>query len=93
MTVTYKQYSEERGNFFKNHEYDYKVETSMMDEYGRYTKTYIFDDGATWYELMSPEFVTETIEIKLVNVKVEVKMLKTEYWSSESGSKYYYEKF
>lgn len=93
MTVTYKEYELDKKNFFEKHHYDYRVETSPMDEYGRYSKTYCFEDGATWYEVMSPEYVTTEVEVKKVIVKVEVKMFKTEYWSSEKGSRFYYEKF
>lgn len=93
MTVSYKQYEQERKAFFEKHDYDYRVETSQMDEYGRYYKTYMFEDGAVWYEAMSPTFEKAEVEVQLVKVTVEVKMLRTEYWSTETKSKYYYEKF
>lgn len=93
MTVNYKQYEQEKRAFFEKHKYDYRVETSQMDEYGRYQKTYMFEDGATWYELMSPTTEHVEVEVRLVSVTVEVKMLRTEYWSTETKSKYYYEKF
>lgn len=93
MTVSYKQYEQERKAFFEKHDYDYRVETSQMDEYGRYYKTYMFEDGAVWYEAMSPTFEKVEVEVQLVKVTVEVKMLRTEYWSTETKSKYYYEKF
>ena len=93
MVVSYKQYAEDKKSFFEKHDYNYTLDTSPMDEYGRYTKTYIFEDGKVWYEVMSPTFESTEVEIHLVKVKVEVKMLRTEYWSSESPSKYYYEKF
>lgn len=92
MTVTYKEYEADKKKFFEKHGYDYRVDTSqMMDE--RYAKTYLFEDGATWYELMCAEYVTEVVELKKVKVQVSVKMFKTEYWSSEEGSRFYYEKF
>lgn len=93
MVVTYNEYMEDKKAFFEKHDYDYTVDTSSMDEYGRYYKTYNFTDGAQWYEAMSPEYVTETIEVKLVKIDVDIKLFRTEYWSTESGSKYYYEKF
>lgn len=93
MITTYTQYSEEKLNFFRKHDSDYTVDTTPMDEYGRYWKTYSFTDGAKWYEAMSPEYVSQKIEVKLVKVNVEVKMFRTEYWSTEEPSKYYYEKF
>ena len=93
MTVNYKIYLEDKKKFFEKHKYNFKTETSPMDEYGRYHKTYNFEDGAQWMETMSPQYVTETIEIKFVKMNVEVKLLRTEYWNTEAGSKYYYEKF
>ena len=93
MTVTYKEYMNDKRTFFEKHDYNFTTETSPMDEYGRYHKTYSFEDGAQWMETMSPEYVTETVEVKLVKVDVEIKLFRTEYWNTESGSKYYYEKF
>lgn len=93
MVVTYKQYDKEKKAFFEKHDYDYRVETSPMDEYGRYYKTYMFEDGAAWYETTSPTFERAEVEVQLVKTTVEVKMLKTEYWNTEAASKYYYEKF
>ena len=93
MTVCYKQYTEDKKLFFEKHNYNYTLDTSSMDEFGRYTKTYMFEDGSVWYEVMSPTLESTEVEIRFVKIKVEVKMLRTEYWSSESSSKFYYEKF
>lgn len=95
MTVTYKEYMEDKKAFFEKHDYDYTVDTSLMDEYGRYYKTYNFSDGAQWFEAMSPVTVTKTVEVEMVKVKVDVdiKLFRTEYWNTKSGSKYYFEKF
>ena len=93
MTVTYTEYSEDRKNFFSKHNNDFSVETSSMDEYGRYWKTYNFEDGAQWFEAMCPTYEQADVEIKKVLVHVQVKMLRTEYWNTEAGSKCYYEKF
>ena len=94
MTVTYEQYNKDMKAFFDKHNWNYVVNTSSMDEFGRYWKTYFFDDGAQWCEAMSPSYERGTIEIKKVKICVEVKMLRTEYWTNEDAtSKYYYEKF
>lgn len=94
MTVSYKEYNEDKKRFFKKHKNDFQCETSPMDGYGRYYKVYSFADGAQWYENMSPTYETAEVEIKMVTVKVEVKMFRTEYYSTDdSTSKYYYEKF
>ena len=94
MTVTDVRYRYERDMFFKKHKNDFEVQTSPMDECGVYHKEYVFTDGAIWYEVMSPEYVKQEVEIKLCKVTVEVKMFRTEFWSSDdSVSKFYYEKF
>ena len=93
MTVTYKEYMEDKKAFFEKHKYSYSVNTSSMDEYGRYHKIYSFEDGTQWYETMSPVIVTKTVEVELIKVDVDIKLFQTEYWSSESSSKCYYEKF
>lgn len=93
MTVTYREYTEDKRAFFTKHNHDFHTSTSPMDEYGRYSKTYSFADGAQWLEVMSPEYIEQIIEVKMAKVKVEVKMFRTEYWNTEAGSKYYYEQF
>lgn len=94
MTVTYKEYTEDKKNFFETHDYDFTTFTSQMDQYGRYYKTYNFADGAQWTEEMGPETVKKEIEVMKAKVEVEVKMFRTEYYSSDNASsKRYYEKF
>lgn len=94
MIVNYNTYNEEKKAFFKKHHNDFRCDTSSMDEYGRYRKTYTFEDGAQWYEEMSPTYETVEVEIKLVKVKVEVKMFRTEFWNTDNASsKFYFEKF
>ena len=93
MTVDYKEYMSDKMAFVSKHNHDYILETSPMDEYGCYFKTYCFRDGAIWYEKMSPEIVPAIAEAHGVKCKVEVKLFKTEYWSTEAGSKLYYEQF
>ena len=94
MTVNYQTYTNEKKAFFEKHNYDFKTDTSSMDEYGRYTKTYMFEDGATWIEHMSPEWVKADVEIKMAKVQVEIKMFRTEYYNTaDAESRYYYEKF
>lgn len=94
MTVPYNEYQSIKEAFFKEHNYDFKVGTSELDEYGVYYKTYVFEDNAIWFERMSPEFIKEAVELKFTKVDVEVKMLRTEFWNTDdSTSRYCYEKF
>lgn len=92
--VDYRTYTEEKKNFMEAHDYDYKVETSPMDVDGTYRKTYMFEDGAIWYEVMRPTFEEAEVEIRKVRCQVVIKMLETEYFNSDnSKSSYYYERF
>ena len=94
MTVSYNDYVNEKQVFFNEHHNDFRCETSSMDKYGRYYKTYVFADNAIWYETMSPTYEIAEVEIKLVKVQVEVKMLRTEFWNTDdANSKFYFEKF
>lgn len=98
MTVNYEEYWKIKRSFLARHNNDFRVDTSSMDGYGCYHKEYVCSDGAIFYETMSPEFATKEIEfeVKMINVKTEVtvKLLRTEFWSSDdSVSRSYYEKF
>lgn len=93
MDATYKEYMTAKMEFISKHNHDYMLETSPMDDYGVYYKTYLFKDGAIWYERMSPEIVPAVAEVHGVKCKVEVKLFRTEFWSTEAGSKFYYEQF
>lgn len=82
----------------KHKKADWKVITDPMDEYGRYLKIYIFDDGATLYELNGPyeEEVEVETEVKGIKVKIRqtVKLMRTECWNSDDAkSVYFYERW
>ena len=94
MTVKFNEYNDDKNNFFKKHDYNFECDTSPMDKYGRYHKEYVFEDGAVWYEAMSPDCIAYEVEVKMVKICETVKMLRTEFWSSDNASsKYYYERF
>jgi len=94
MTViTTKEYMMKKADFLKKHG-DWKVDTTDMNQYGEYKKTYICEDGATWWEVNRPVDADATVEICKCTVKVCVKMLETEGWSTdEPASIYCYEKY
>ena len=93
MTVNYEVYNSDKQNFFSKHnKSDWRVDTSPMDEYGVYFKNYYFDDGAVWSERMEVKTIPTEVEVKMVKVMVEVELQEIEYWSTESSSKYYYER-
>ena len=93
MTTTYGEYLKEQMTFAKKHnaKSECKIYTSPMEN-NRYHKEYCWEDGANWYEIS--ELITETVEVAVhgLTMKVNVEMWRTEYWSTESGSKFFYEK-
>lgn len=96
MTVVdYKEYQADLQKFLRKHgTKGWEVQTSLMDQYGVYHKEYICADGGIFYEVNGPEYAKETITVKMVTVEVEIKLFRTEYWSSDNASsKYHYEKF
>lgn len=72
---------------------DWKVETSPMDEYGTYVKTYICDNGDVITEVNRPVYETVDIEVKGVKTQVQVKLFESEMFSNKWGSVYTYQKF
>lgn len=91
MTVSVDIYNYDKEQFFNRHNNTFTLETSGRSaEY--YRKTYIFDDGAIWYEVMKHEEVTELVNVRGCMMNITVEMMSTEYWSSDdSNSNVYYE--
>ena len=91
--IKYSDYDNIKKDFFRKHKNDFTIDTTgNSTEY--YRKTYVFNDGAIWYEVMTK--VTQEVEItvNLCDVKVYVDLMQTEFWSAdESNSSFYYEKW
>lgn len=91
--IKYSDYDNIKKDFFRKHKNDFTIDTTGNSaEY--YRKTYVFNDGAIWYEVMTK--VTQKVEItvNLCDVKVYVDLMQTEFWSTdESNSSFYYEKW
>lgn len=89
--VKSEKYEQDKRIFFKKHNNDFQCETQGSSaEY--YRKTYIFTDGAVWYEIMQQKYIETDVEIYYCHSKVELCLFETEYWNSENAeSKYYYE--
>ena len=88
MTIEYKEFMDRKYKFMKRHNNDWKVDTSSMDSYGVYYKTYVFADGAVWYERYCPVWRTaeSVVEIELgckVTMKQDIKLFETESWNSD----------
>lgn len=94
MIVTQEQYLQEFKAFFKKHGNDFNVFTSQMNSAGCWYKTYAFADGAQWHENYSPEYEDGIAEVKGVKVQLKgIKLLRTEFYSTETPSKYMYEAY
>lgn len=91
--LTTAEYEKKKIAFLHKHN-DWQVETSPMNEYGEYHKTYICTDGAQWTELNRPVYKTIEAEVCKAKVKVDVKMFETEGWSTDNAESIFcYEKF
>lgn len=91
-TVDFKTYYEDRCEFNKKHG-NYRVEDYGMTSDDTYRKELIYDDGAIFYEVCRPVYEEAEVEVKGIKIKVKVKLFCTEYWSTEFGSKYMYERY
>ena len=85
------EYNELKHRFFSNHNNDFQCETEGTSaEY--YRKTYIFTDGAIWYEVMQKKTIDAKAKVYNIEVPTEVDVFETEFWSSsDAESKYCYE--
>ena len=88
----YNEYVTERVDFFKRHG-ECRVHDHGMNGGDRYAKTYAFEDGAIWCEVSGPVFEDVQVEVKGVKTTATVKLFRTEYWSSEAGSKFMYDRY
>ena len=85
--------------FIKKHsKADWRVETSSLDQYGGYVKTYIFTDGAVLTQVNRPVWETARVftEVKGVDVVLEkdVKLMETECWNTDDATSVkWYEKW
>lgn len=92
-------YTEYKTNFIRKHsKSDWRVETSAMDENGKYYKLYIFDDGAQMTEVNEPFYEEVEVEFEARGIKFKktetVKLFRTECWNTDdSHSYFFYEKF
>lgn len=93
MTIlTSKEYNEKKMAFLNDAD-SWRVETSPMDEYGCYVKTYLCDNGNVITEVNRPVYETAEVEVKGVKVTVQIKLFESEMFSNKWGSVFTYEKF
>lgn len=86
---------EYKQNFIKKHgKNDWRVETSSIDEYGKYVKIWIFGDGAQLTEVNRPVWEKVKVWVKGVEIEVDVKLFETECWNTDDAKSYkWYEKY
>lgn len=74
----------------KHHKADWSVETSGMDQYGGYVKTYIFTDGAQMTQVNRPVWETVEAEVETkcgkVTISKDIKMMETELWNTDDAT-------
>lgn len=93
MTIlNFKEYETKKRDFL-NEADNWNVETSPMDEYGTYVKTYMCDNGNVLTEVNRPVYETVEVEVKGVKCEVQIKLLESEMFSNKWQSVYRYEKF
>lgn len=93
MTIlTAKEYADKKSEFLRKSG-EWTVETSSMDEYGRYVKTYVGSNGNVLTEVNRPVYETVEVEVKGVNVKVDIKLFESEMFTNKWGSVFTYDKY
>lgn len=84
-TVTVREYLKEQAEFINKHSVNGSCEVHTKHlECGGYSRKAQWQDGAFWIETTMPVIETKTIEAHGIVVKANVKLWRTEYWSSES---------
>lgn len=97
--MKHDNYLDYKRDFIRKHsKADWSVHTSPMDEYGQYTKIYVFTDGAQLTEINRPVWETATAEAEVKGIKVtlteEVKLMETEAWNTDDATSVkFYEKW
>lgn len=92
IILTNKEYAQKKIDFL-NEADDWRVETSPMDEYGTYVKTYICNNGNLLTEVNRPIYETVDVEVKGVKLQTQVKLFESEMYSNKWSSVYKYENF
>lgn len=90
--VSYEQYTNEKFSFIKRHKNLMTTHTSNMEN-DKYLKTYVCNDGKVFYENIYPIYEDVETTTKGLVWKFQVKLMCVEFWSSDSPSKFYYERW
>lgn len=92
--VSMKEYYEVQSKFVSKHEHEIsKVERSPFTD-NQWHKTYLCEDGALGTEINRIVYEQVEVEVKGLKVKVEVKLLETEWFDTDNGtSTFMYQKY
>lgn len=94
--VNYQTYENDLNSFISKHskKSDLHIWTSPLTD-GEYHKEYLFEDGSGFYEINNTNYKEDVeVEVHGITIKVEIKIVKHEYWSTDtSSSKIWYEKY
>lgn len=83
------EYEDMKKSFFRKHNNDFHCYTrGNSAEY--YCKTYVFEDGAIWYEVMEKIYKNAEAEVYGFKIPVEVALMQTEFSSSDDSERRYY---
>jgi len=90
--LTMAEYYQTIQEFVSKHEIN-KVETSELVN-GQWSKNYYGEDGSAGTEINRIVYENVEVEVKGLKVKVEVKLLETEWFDTDNGkSVYMYQKY
>lgn len=82
MIVKIEEYNDDKKEFFRKHHNNFNCETEGNSaEY--YRKTYVFADGAIWYEVMRKVYETVEVEKFYCKINCDIELFETEYWSTD----------
>ena len=92
VEVSFKEYMNELTAFAKEHnEKGGCKEYTTAFENDTWSKTIAWEDGAEWCETTSHVLEPVHASVHGIQTTTYVEMYRTEFWSTQSGSKYMYQ--
>ena len=92
--VSFREYLDDLKQFAYKHNTESNVKEFTTPLVGdKWSKTIVWEDGAEWHEVS--ELIWEEVEVYAHGCRVQthVELYRTEYWSTESGSKFVYQPY
>lgn len=93
MEVSFETYLNDLHEFAQKHNAsgEFKLFTSGLED-DKYTKAYAWEDGAQFFEVNEKIWEHAEVEIHGLRVPTYIELWRTEYWSTDYGSRYVYQK-